>query len=142
MGSDSFSWIIPDLVGGMARPGWALPLDEDLAELRDQFGIGVLISLTERPLDAQVVTDAGMDYHHLPIPDFRPPTPATIDRAVQVVRDARNDGTAVAVHCAAGVGRTGTILACVLVAHGHDPDAAIDLVRELRPGSIETPEQE
>ena len=126
----------------MARPGWGLPLDEDLATLRQQFGIGVLISLTERPLEAEVVADAGMDYHHLPIADFRPPSPATIERAVTIVEQAEQDQTPVAVHCAAGIGRTGTILACILVARGHDPDDAIDIVRELRPGSIETSGQE
>ena len=53
---------------------------------------------------------------------------------------AQNFG--VAVHCTAGFGRTGTILACWFVHQGHPSQAAIAKVRDLRPGSVETNEQE
>lgn len=50
---------------------------------------------------------------------------------------------AVAVHCALGFGRTGTMLACYLVKErGLAAGDAIAEVRRLRPGSIETYEQE
>jgi protein-tyrosine phosphatase len=45
------------------------------------------------------------------------------------------------VHCAAGLGRTGTFAAALLRSLGIAPDAAIALVRATRPGAIETPEQ-
>ena len=48
----------------------------------------------------------------------------------------------VAVHCAAGKGRTGTVLAAYLVTQGMTAGEAIRKVRELRPGSVETYEQE
>ena len=51
-------------------------------------------------------------------------------------------GKAVGVHCTAGLGRSGTMAAAYLVAHGASSNEAIATVRELRPGSIETPEQE
>ena len=41
-----------------------------------------------------------------------------------------------------GVGRTGTVLACYLVHRGATAVDAINRVRELRPGSVQTPEQE
>ena len=58
------------------------------------------------------------------------------------MREAVNAGQAVAVHCGAGLGRTGTLVACYLVAGGLSAEEAIAKVRRLRPGSIETLEQE
>jgi ADP-ribosyl-[dinitrogen reductase] hydrolase len=47
-----------------------------------------------------------------------------------------------AMHCYAGLGRTGTVAARLLVDTGIEPDDAIALVRRVRPGSIETWQQE
>ena len=49
---------------------------------------------------------------------------------------------AVVLHCFAGKGRTGTILACYFVEKGMRAEDAIAQVRELRPGSIESFSQE
>ena len=54
-----------------------------------------------------------------------------------------NTEGAVGVHCAMGCGRTGTILACYLVAReGYSADDAIIETRRRRNGSIETRRQE
>ena len=47
----------------------------------------------------------------------------------------------VAVHCGAGLGRTGVVLASYLVTTGMSASSAIAKVRKLRPHSIETDEQ-
>ena len=133
-----FSWMIDGVLAGMALPD---DLVGALAFLGEQ-GIGTLVSLTRKPFDEVIVNGYGLDYHHLPVPDFSPPTQQQVDAFVRIVDEARSSGEGVAVHCIAGMGRTGTMLACYLVSQGEDPLDAIRRVRRLRPGSIETDEQE
>jgi atypical dual specificity phosphatase len=134
----NFSYLPGHLLAGVARPG--PDLREDLAELR-RAGIGALLSLTETPLDSRELTAAGLVWRHAPVPDFSAPPPSLLDDLVAWIDDQHHEGRAVAVHCAAGMGRTGTVLAAYLVAGGALAGEAIDVVREARPGSIESAEQ-
>lgn len=137
----NFSFVIPGKLAGCARPGgWGDPRSDFTGLTR--MGIGALVTLTEDRLDPAAVRDFGFRYLHLPIPDFCPPTPAQIGEYVGFVDACLADGLAVATHCGAGMGRTGTLLACYLVHGGMKPAEAIRTVRNLRPGSIETPDQE
>ena len=98
--------------------------------------------MTEDPLPRRYVNDAGMMAIHLPVPDLQAPTEDQLQQAVDAIAGAAQSGMAVAVHCTAGKGRTGTVLAAYFVNQGLSADAAIRRVRNLRRGSIETPEQE
>jgi atypical dual specificity phosphatase len=132
----SFTWIDQPLLGAMARP----ESREELAWLRSQ-GIDVLLSLTEDPPRRDWVNDAGLMLVHVPVEDMQAPTPEQLDQAVTAVLRANEHAMGVAVHCGAGLGRTGVILACFFVKQGLSADNAIARVRRLRPGSIETDEQ-
>jgi atypical dual specificity phosphatase len=78
-----------------------------------------------------------------PVPDFTAPTVAQIDRMVQFIEaQIETWERPIVVTCAAGLGRTGTVLACYFVGTGYEPQAAVDYVRQLRPGSIQTRDQE
>ena len=78
-----------------------------------------------------------------PVPDFTPPGPAQMDRMVQFIsQQIETWERPVVVTCYAGLGRTGTVLACYLAHEGYSAENAIKLVRELRPGSIQTQGQE
>jgi atypical dual specificity phosphatase len=76
------------------------------------------------------------------VADFTSPSPEQLQAGVKAMREAIDAGERVAVHCGGGLGRTGTLMACYLVARGASADAAIAHVRRMRPGSIETREQE
>ncbi|XP_002760206.1 dual specificity protein phosphatase 23 isoform X2 [Callithrix jacchus] len=133
----NFSWVLPGRLAGLALP--RLPAHYQF--LLD-LGVRHLVSLTERgPPHSD--SCPGLTLHRLRIPDFCPPAPEQIDRFVQIVDEANARGEAVGVHCALGFGRTGTMLACYLVKEqGLAAGDAIAEIRRLRPGSIETYEQE
>lgn len=138
----NFSFVLTDRLAGSAFPGYGGQLRELLAELRDQHNIRAIVSLTREDLDRSLIEEYGLEYYHLPIPDFSVPTLEEMAEAVRFVADVWKMGGAVLAHCTAGMGRTGTFLACCLVADGFRANDAITHVRRCRPGSIETREQE
>jgi len=75
--------------------------------------------------------------------DHQMPDGETLERAARLVVDLTRSGKKVLVHCAAGKGRTGTVLAAYLILKdGISAEEAIRRVRSLRPGSIEPNQEE
>jgi atypical dual specificity phosphatase len=131
-----FSWIDKPLLAAMSRPESL----EELTWLRRQ-GTEVLLSLTEDPPRRDWVNDAGLMLVHVPVTDMEAPTQEQLDRCISVISRANHQNLGVAVHCTAGLGRTGVVLACYFVDKGLSAQNAIARVRRMRPGSIETEEQ-
>jgi atypical dual specificity phosphatase len=132
-----FSWIEPPLLAASAMPYGA----EELVWLRGQ-GIDILLSLSEEPPPHRWIDDAGLMLVHVPVPDFEAPTQSQFEKCLSIIQRGFDTKMGVNVHCHAGKGRTGTVLAAYFAAKGMPPRDAIQHVRNLRPGSIETPEQE
>lgn len=125
--------------------GSAFPISEDLAGY-NETGIELVISLTSSPLDAGMrksLAAMEIDCLHEPVADFATPSFAQMDRIYSAYCRTVSRGGAVLVHCGAGRGRTGTVLACIAGAEKNLPArTAIKKVRSVRPGAVETSEQE
>lgn len=135
-----FSWVIEGKLAGHQAPS----SEQDLIWLKQQ-GILALVRMAEkdRAKVNQLQTERlGLSDCHEPVTDFTAPKQAQTDRMVSFVTNSLAEGRPVGVSCGAGLGRTGTILACYLVSMCLSPEAAIGEVRAKRPGSIETKEQE
>ena len=144
-----FYWLVSGTLAGCARPGlrWDGPrsfddgdIDADLASLRAQ-GIGALLSLTETSLEVEAVGRSGLSSLHLPVPDFHAPSPDQLRASLAFIDRHRSEGIGVAIHCRAGMGRTGTVLAAYLIRGGAPPDEAIQIVREVCPHAVESKPQ-
>jgi atypical dual specificity phosphatase len=146
---DNFSWLLPGELAGAARPGgWGgdpqgnqEQLAAELSWLSAQ-GAGAVVSLTEEPLQAALLERQGLRYLHLPIEDMQAPSLEEVASFVAFVDQCLAEGRPVVAHCRAGLGRTGTMLACYLVHRDTDPRTALSQVRRQRPGSVETWAQE
>jgi atypical dual specificity phosphatase len=132
----SFSWIEKPLLAALGRPDSA----EDMEWLRRQ-GIDLLVSLTEDPPNSRWINEAGLMLVHVPVIDMEAPTQAQLTRSITSIQKAHESSMGVAVHCGAGLGRTGVVIACYFVGKGLSADDAIARIRRLRPGSVETEEQ-
>lgn len=139
---ERFYWVREDRLAGSSRPGGLKDdrLDRDLAELQDH-GIGAIVSMTETPIDPFAVEAAGMTYAHIPVVDFTAPSPPQIFEALDAIDLAHAEDRAVLVHCAAGQGRSATILAAWLVRQGTSTDEAIAELRVVCDRAIENDAQ-
>ena len=135
-----FTWIIPDLLAGMACPGYFADLDADLDHLAYE-GVTHIVTLTEHALS--MPRNTHFQVHHLPVVDFAAPENTQVLRFCQLVDQAAEKGERVMVHCLAGIGRTGTFLAAYLMwRDGLSFRQALSHVRALRKEYVQSVEQE
>jgi len=132
-----FSWLVENKLAALSYPE-----SEDAFILLYGIGIRAILNLSEAPLPYKALNTVGLLTRHIPVAGFTAPTLDQVKQAVTMISSCLDSHLPVAVHCVAGLGRTGAILACYLVSQGISADKAITTIREWRPGSIEVPEQE
>ncbi|KAG9090198.1 hypothetical protein FRC06_001181 [Ceratobasidium sp. 370] len=151
-----FRWLVPFYLALMSTPRNA----EDIEVLASpHIGIRHVITLTEEsPLPElwfERPSTTCVRHTHISIPNYQPPTLEQMDMILR--RICEPGGSPVLIHCGGGKGRAGTVAACYLAAFGFGPipnqgsneatpamsaNEAIAALRLMRPGSLETIQQE
>lgn len=140
-GPRGFFWLLPGKLGGLPRPGIVESVEHDLDGLR-RLGIGTLVTLEETlTVDALAMERTGLKSLHCPVTDMGVPTLDQASGLCAKVEALNAQGQSVAMHCRAGLGRTGTLLAAQLVFGGASACSAIERVRWLNPKCIQSTAQ-
>jgi len=153
------NWFPEDLIPSPGKlglthlPGVGGNRDTDLDALQSA-GVNRLLCLVESH-ELEYLTPAetvdqrrealelrGITFMHHPIVDFDAPQLPDAQRTITKLDQALTQGDRVIVHCWAGLGRAGTMAACLLIHRGMDADTAIDNVRSVRAGAIQSVVQE
>lgn len=132
----NFSWLISDKLAGSGMPTSVSEIDWILKQ-----GVKSIVTMTESSLPDSWTKN--VKYLHVPTEDYSAPDIEQIDVTVEFIQKRIENNEPVMVHCAAGMGRAGTILACYIVKyHKMSAKDAIQKVRKERPGSIQSESQE
>lgn len=132
----NFSWVLEDKLAGSGIPTTFAEFEWILKQ-----GISSIVTMTEAALPEDWTQH--VNYLHVPTPDFTAPAMDEIDSAVDFIHQQIADKKSVMVHCAAGRGRAGTILACYHVKYlDYSGPDAVQTIRKQRPGSIQSEVQE
>ena len=133
---DNFSWIIEEKLAGSA-----IPTSKEEIDWIKQEGVKSIVTIREEPLEDEWIKD--VNYLHVHSNDMGIPEFSDLVNSVDFIHQRITNEEAVMVHCLAGLGRTGTILAGYLIKY-EDMTAgdAIEKVRQERHGSIQSFSQE
>ncbi|XP_034955399.1 dual specificity protein phosphatase CDC14B isoform X1 [Zootoca vivipara] len=137
-----FNWIIPKKFIAFGGPhsrskienGYPHHAPEAYFPYFRRHNVTTVIRLNKRVYDARRFKDAGFEHHELFFADGSIPNDAIVRSFLSICENAEG---AIAVHCKAGLGRTGTLIACYIMKHYRMTAAeAIAWIRICRPGSV------
>lgn len=142
-----FNWIVPGKLLAFSSPsptptdeeGYRTFTPEDYVTLFRKLGVSAVVRLNKKTYEATRFTSQGINHYDLYFLDGSVPSEDIVLRFLAIAESERG---AVAVHCKAGLGRTGTLIACYCMKHFSFPPAEfIAWIRICRPGSVLGPQQ-
>ena len=134
----NFSWVTQGKLAGSGLPVTV----EEFKWLIDK-GIRSIVTVREVSLPSKWLDGSDIDYLHLMVEDYGAPTMEAMDETVEYIDKNIHSGKPVLVHCAAGKGRTGAVLAAYLIKKENlTAEQAIKKIRLMRPGSVQSLTQE
>lgn len=129
-----FTWVREASLAASGRP-----YSKDQVEWLKDNGVTAILTLTEEPLPSEWTR--GIETHHVSLRDHAPLSPHQMRLGADYIASSLADGKVVLVHCLAGKGRTGCVLAAYFMAYeGKSARQAIDELRSTRGGSVEGPQ--
>ena len=128
-----FAWVE---AGKVAASGY--PASRTQVEWLVKQGIKAILTLTEEPLPDDYVEGLGLTTGHVPMKDHQPPTIESMQKGADFIRSQVKEGKPVAVHCLAGEGRTGCVLAAYLMEEGGlSASDTLHALRAIKPEFVE-----
>ncbi|GAB4817658.1 hypothetical protein N2152v2_004704 [Parachlorella kessleri] len=141
------NWIVPGKLlafsGPSAQPrhfgGWRTYMPEDYIEYFREKGVTAVVRLNKKMYEAGRFTQYGVKHYEMYFPDGTCPSEPIMYRFLDVVE---KEPGALAVHCKAGLGRTGVLICCYMIKYyGFTAQEAMGYIRVCRPGSVIGPQQ-
>lgn len=112
----------------------------EYAELFNKMDVKLVIRLNKEQYDRRIFLSKGINHEDLYFLDGSCPPPDILTRFLHL---AENHPKPIAVHCKAGLGRTGTLLGCYAMKnYGFTARQWIGWNRITRPGSVLGPQQQ
>ncbi|XP_060091450.1 dual specificity protein phosphatase CDC14B isoform X3 [Heteronotia binoei] len=137
-----FNWIIPPKILAFSGPhsrsrienGYPHHAPEAYFPYFRRHSVTTIIRLNKRMYDAKRFREAGFEHYDLFFADGSKPSDTIVQTFLNICENAEG---AIAVHCKAGLGRTGTLIGCYIMKHYRMTAVeTIAWLRICRPGSV------
>ncbi|OLS23344.1 MAG: hypothetical protein HeimC3_25080 [Candidatus Heimdallarchaeota archaeon LC_3] len=132
-----FYWIIENEIAGSS-----LIHNKSSVDILKTNNVKIVVSLTYPKEVAELLKGTEITHIQLPIPDFGVPDNEIVENFVSISKMAKENNQPLLVHCYAGCGRTGVMLAVYLMkTYNYTYEKSLKKIRSIRECAIESKNQ-